>query len=73
MPDTVSAKNCGISSVTDLSVGDGIYSNQSESSYWVIEKTRTKVILEDVDGRRYTWMRPTLDASFSAHEWVRQT
>lgn len=62
-----------IASATDLAVGEGIYSEKSETPYWVVEKTRTQVVLENADGQKCTWLRETLDESFAAHRWVRQS
>lgn len=62
-----------IGSVAELAVGDAIYAEASHSSYWVVWIADGRVVLEDRKGSKHTWCRETLQASFDAHTWIRQS
>lgn len=73
MASRVSHRGHVATSVTDLTVGDGLYCDASETLCWVVDITPTTVVLENVQGASCTWRRDTLDASFDAHTWIQQT
>lgn len=62
-----------ITTVADVAVGDGLYSNASDSVYWVLEVSPRRVVLRTADDTTHTWVRETLEASFEANTWIRQS
>lgn len=62
-----------IATVADVAVGDGLYSSASESVYWVLEISPKRVVLRTANDMTDTWVRETLEASFEAHTWIRQS
>lgn len=62
-----------VTAVGDLAIGDGLYSNGSDSTYWVTEISSTHVVLVAADNTTHRWLRETLNASFAAHTWIRQS
>lgn len=72
MADTT-APSGTVTAVADLAIGDGLYSDASNSAYWVTEISSTHVVLVTADDTTYRWLRETLNASFAAHTWTRQS
>lgn len=72
MADTT-APSRTVTAVADLAIGDGLYSNGSNSAYWVREISSTHVVLVTADNTTHRWLRETLNASFAAHTWTRQS
>lgn len=73
MSKEVPGANREIDSVDDLVVGDALYSEASESPYWVTEITDTRVVLRDKSDSPQTWVRDTFENSLEAHTWIRQS
>lgn len=73
MSTGTSASDRVIESVDDLGIGDGIYSDATESAFWVTKITDTRVVLRNKDDSPYTWIRETFEASLDAHTWIRES
>lgn len=70
---TPRAESRTVTAIADIAVGDGLYSKASDSVYWVRDISATEVVLRTADETTHTWLRETLEASFEAHTWVRQS
>lgn len=73
MTDGLSVDSQIVESVSELAVGDGLYAESSDSAYWVTNISAGQISLVSVDEPPCTWQRETLNASFEANVWIRQS
>lgn len=62
-----------IRSTDTLAVGDCLYAEQIGRLYWVEELDDGRAKLVDTEGRTDAWVLETLEKSFQAQTWIRQS